>query len=55
MNGQQNSRDEMNDIVAHLENNEEMRYEIGCAIQNKMKIQITDERNEELKEPNYYR
>lgn len=29
---------EMNDIVAHLEYNEEMRYEIGCAIQNKMKI-----------------
>lgn len=38
INGQQKSRDEMNDIVAHLEYNEKMRYEIRCAIQNKMKI-----------------
>lgn len=51
----QNSRDEMNDIVAYLENNDEMRPEIWCSIQNKMEIKIGDERNERLKEPDYYR
>ena len=38
----QNLRDEMNDIVAYLESDEEMRRKIRCAIKNKMKIKIVD-------------
>lgn len=51
----QSARDEMNDIVAYLENDKEMQHEIWCAIKNKMKIKIVDERGEKLKEPDYYR
>ncbi|MFR5898449.1 hypothetical protein ACKXF8_07645 [Faecalibacterium prausnitzii] len=51
----QNSRDEISDIVTYLEINKELRHEIWCAIQNKMEIKIGDERNERLKEPDYYR
>lgn len=51
----QNSRNEISDIVAYLENDEEMRHEIWSAIKNKMKIKIVDERNKESKEPDYYR
>lgn len=51
----QNSRDEISDIVTYLEINKELRHEIWCAIQNKMEIKIGDERNERLKEPDYYK
>lgn len=34
----------MNDIVAYLENDEEMRRKIRCAIKNKMKIKIVDKK-----------
>ena len=40
----QNLRDEMNDIVAYLESDEEMRRKIRCAIKNIMKIKIVDKK-----------
>ena len=40
----QNLRDEMNDIVAYFESDEEMRRKIRCAIKNKMKIKIVDKK-----------